>query len=62
MDNVKHGNQHWSRKLRLLEFLQASRAALRRGEVVWARYMLETYRYNYAKAPASTRRRWKCGR
>ena len=62
MPHAHWGNQHQSRKERLMDFLDVSRAELRQGNIVMAMYMLETYRYNYAKAPASTRRRWRCGK
>jgi len=56
------GNQHSSLKQRLLFMLGVARLCLSAGEVEGARGALARYREVYAAAPASTRRRWKCGR
>jgi hypothetical protein len=56
------GNQYISVKRRLLNIIAMSRAFLTEGDVVLARCELEYYRTQYAKVPASTRRRWKCGK
>jgi hypothetical protein len=56
------GNQHASRRRDLLGLLDAARFVLGRGNVLSARAYLITYRLAYALAPASTRRRWRCGR
>lgn len=57
-----HGNQHASRYGLLTGLLHLARTALLRGEVDTARSCLYVYRIGYTQAPASTRRRWKCGR
>lgn len=56
------GNQHSSLKRALLERLHNARLYLQAGILSEARVLLEWYRADYAKAPSSTRRRWKCGR
>lgn len=56
------GNQHTGRRAGLLALLGVARAALADGEVEAARSCLLFYRMGHAQAPASTRRRWKCGR
>lgn len=58
---MRHGNQHVSRKTRLLSLLRAARVYLWAGEVADARALLATFWRRHAKAPASTRRRWRCG-
>jgi len=57
-----HGNQHDSLKTDLLNMLYAAEVYLRNGLVSEARVVLGWYRRDYLLAPASTRRRWKCGR
>jgi hypothetical protein len=70
------GNQHQSRKVDLLRALSVARAQLghaqfHRGNgndgladyhLSDARHMLTVYRAKYDAAPASTRRRWACGK
>jgi hypothetical protein len=56
------GNQYASRKRRLLTTLRAARSALASHRVDTAQWFLSIYHAAYAVAPASTRRRWKCGR
>ena len=56
------GNQHRSEKKRLTDYLCLARELLHWGQVRLARGVLTRYRNAYALAPASTRRRWKCGR
>lgn len=56
------GNQYISRRRWLLGYLKAARAWLAHGEVSVARGWLAVFRAEYAKVPASTRRRWRCGR
>lgn len=55
-------NQHSSRKTELLALLHAAHDWLIQGEVEAAQAFLGLYRDAYAQVPASTRRRWKCGR
>ena len=63
VEGTRHGNQHRSRKVDLLALLDAARYALDvHGEVDNARLYLKLYHRQYALAPASTRRRWRCGR
>lgn len=57
-----HGNQHNSLRRFLLDRLAVARSALVWGDVFYAQLALAAYRAHYATAPASTRRRWKCGR
>jgi len=57
-----YGNQYASRYGGLMSILFLARTALQRHDTECARYWLSVYRYRYAQAPASTRRRWKCGR
>jgi hypothetical protein len=45
-----------------MNLLRAAREALRSGEVHISIVYLYVYRFQYAEAPASTRRRWRCGR
>lgn len=72
------GNQHVSTKTDLLRALGVARRAIEscaflRGRGLGggglyasslddARYMLRLYRVKYDAAPASTRRRWSCGK
>ena len=56
------GNQHRSTRASLLGLLRLARAALRVGVVDTARECLAAYHCGHDQAPASTRRRWKCGR
>ncbi len=56
------GNQYESRRADLMDMLRTARELLRCGDWLRARYYLSLYRTAYALAPASTRRRWKCGR
>ena len=56
-----HGNQYGSRKATLIQRLHNARVLLKAGIFSQARIFLEWYREDYAKAPASTRRRWRCG-
>ena len=55
-------NQYVSRKRDLLNLLDAALIWLNDGEILVARSFLEYWRAGYALTPASTRRRWKCGR
>ncbi len=56
------GNQYSSEKRLLLSQLWMARLALRMGAVWYAQELLKMFHTRYAEAPASTRRRWKCGR
>lgn len=56
-----HGNQHNSRRSTLLALLATARDYLDLHNVKAAQGWLNLYRQCYATAPASTRRRWKCG-
>jgi hypothetical protein len=56
------GNQHASRYGDLMYMLRIARSALLTGSVYAARWWLRRWREGYAQAPASTRRRWKCGK
>ena len=56
-----HGNQHASRKRDLLAYLSTARIMLLGGRADLARKYLMFYRERYTKAPASSRRRWRCG-
>lgn len=56
------GNQYESRRADLMDMLRTARGFLRAGCIANARHYLSLYRTAYALAPASTRRRWKCGR
>lgn len=61
------GNQHISTKGMLTELLDGARAALRSDmlrdrRVALARSYLATWAGAYATVPASTQRRWRCGR
>jgi len=57
-----HGNQHASRRGRLLILLDLARQELRDANLMAARFYLGVFQFGYNNAPASTRRRWKCGR
>jgi hypothetical protein len=57
-----HGNQHYSRKVDLMDTLGRVRVYLRLHILEGARFQLAKFWREYAKAPAGTRRRWKCGR
>jgi hypothetical protein len=56
------GNRYQSPRRRLLEMLRLARELLRWGYPALARGRLQAYRNAYALIPASTRRRWRCGR
>ena len=56
------GNQHESRKRTLIWFLAMCRRNLAYGNIPTARDWLEAWRCGYSLVPASTRRRWKCGK
>lgn len=56
-----HGNQYNSLKKTLMSLLYIARECLDLGDVNAARLALADYRAGYAQAPASTRRRWRCG-
>ena len=56
------GNQYSSPKAALMADLAAARQELRNGHVEDARQWLNWWRVGYMNTPASTRRRWKCGR
>lgn len=57
-----HGNQHVSRKADLLRVLGHARLSLAGGHHLAAVLYLQQWRGEYRSVPASTRRRWKCGR
>lgn len=59
---MNHGNQHCSNKRILMTRLHRAREELNRGYLFWAREFLNAWRKGYAETPASTRRRWKCGK
>ena len=59
---MNHGNQYVSRKRALMSNLLWARTYLSYGAVHWAQAELRSFRAMYALVPASTRRRWKCGR
>ena len=56
------GNQHQSRKRTLIWFLAMCRYTLHDGNIRRARAWLEAWRCDYSLVPASTRRRWRCGK
>ena len=56
-----HGNQYISRKALLWGMIHAAHDFLIGGDVQAAQGWLAMYREHYAKAPASSRRRWRCG-
>jgi hypothetical protein len=69
---MNHGNQHASPRVKLLHVLEVARGDLRAARfctdplrsqfVAQARAALQLFRAGYAAAPASTQRRWRCGR
>lgn len=73
---MNHGNQHVSERARLLKLLRVARFDLQRARfartrcnaheapffLAQARQALDLFRYAYNLVPASSRRRWKCGR
>ena len=58
---MKTGNQYRSRKGALLDTLACARLNLAAGVVGAARAGLRLFWKQHGRAPASTRRRWKCG-
>ena len=56
------GNQYVSRKRMLLQTLFYTRMALHNAMPNAARIYLDDYHRAYALVPASTKRRWRCGR
>ena len=63
MPHAPWGNQHASRKAELIHLLNMACTCLRYpGTRSMARNYLAEYREAYALVPASTRRRWRCGR
>jgi len=56
------GNQYRSRKAELMNDLIYARLWLKAHSLDMARFYLNEWRISYALVPASTRRRWKCGR
>jgi hypothetical protein len=56
------GNQHASRKRYLLGMLHLARKYLDHGAHLSAQLYLNEWRKEFVLVPASTRRRWKCGR
>jgi len=56
------GNQYESRKKGFLNMLHSVRAQLSAGRVRSAQITLANWRTLMEGVPASTRRRWKCGR
>ena len=59
---MNYGNQHRCRRVDLLFLLQMARSDLCILGVDSARARLRQFWRLYGQAPASTRRRWKCGR
>lgn len=73
---MNHGNQHVSERARLFKLLRVARFDLQRARfartrvnpheapffLAQAQQALALFRYAYNRAPASTQRRWKCGR
>ena len=59
---MSHGNQHASRYGTLMGRLHNARQFLADGYLNLARINLEEWRREHAQAPASTRRRWRCGK
>lgn len=49
-------------KVRAWRCLARAMMALRRGNIAQARLYLIQYRWIYDTRPASTKRRWRCGR
>ena len=62
MPHAPWGNQHASRKARLLGALDWASHLISIGDVEDAREVIAAWRVAYALVPASTRRRWRCGR
>lgn len=56
------GNQHSSRRGDLMAILHLARNVLKERRVRAAQMLLDYFWHLYARTPASTRRRWKCGR
>ena len=56
------GNQHKSLRGDLFTILHTAREAIKDGQFRLARALVDYFWRLHAKAPASTRRRWKCGR
>ena len=56
------GNQHESRKAEMLGILRNARNYLDHGMFMTARMCLDYWRELMQEVPASTRRRWRCGR
>jgi hypothetical protein len=54
-------NQHYSRKVDLMDTLKRVRMYLRWHMLADARFQLAKFWREHSKAPASTRRRWRCG-
>lgn len=57
LSNIRTG-----RKAVLKNLLSYAREALNDHDVWLARWWLDSYHHYYAAVPASTKRRWKCGR
>jgi len=55
-------NQYNSRKTMLLGILATAHDWLTLGNLKEARHWLDEWRLHYEEVPASTKRRWKCGR
>ena len=51
-----------TRKAQLISMLHTARIALQYHEAGLAQRQLRAFWRNHALAPASTRRRWRCGR
>jgi len=56
------GNQYASRRRELMSLLRLVRDVLSDGYAATARELLDIFWRQHAQAPASTRRRWRCGR
>ena len=56
------GNQYVSRKRELMQLLIWSRQWLAKHNLYIASDLLRQWREAYALVPASTRRRWRCGK
>ncbi len=50
-----------TRKERCIMLIREARHCLAHNQMYTARVYLEMYREIYAAAPASTKRRWRCG-
>jgi hypothetical protein len=59
---MKNGNQHSSRRVTLMNHLRHARVYLARGLVEAAHWHLDVFWKMHAQAPASTQRRWRCGK